>query len=353
LKELTKQLRNGIDLTLEQVRAVSRELADPLAPDSDKAEFLIALKEKGESGEELGYFAISFLDLAVRPPLLSEKRLAIDIVGTGGDYLELVNVSTACMFLLAAGGALVIKHGNKAITSKCGSADVLEALGIPVAGPIERMMECIEQTGIGFLFAPMYHPAFRLVAPIRKKLAEQGIATVFNLLGPLLNPARPNSQLIGVFSPVILEKYAIALKKLGRQRAWVVHGQVSAGSGMDEISLLGETLVYELKDGSLNRFHLFPEELGFRKPVLHELRGSDAAGNAKAITDILAGKDRGARRDLIVINAAGALVVAGLAKRMEDGVRLANELLDSGGALQKLHEFQAFFGAAQGISRTD
>lgn len=353
MKELTKQLRNGIDLTLEQVRAVSRELADPLAPDSDKAEFLIALKEKGESGEELGYFAISFLDLAVRPPLLSEKRLAIDIVGTGGDYLELVNVSTACMFLLAAGGALVIKHGNKAITSKCGSADVLEALGIPVAGPIERMMECIEQTGIGFLFAPMYHPAFRLVAPIRKKLAEQGIATVFNLLGPLLNPARPNSQLIGVFSPVILEKYAVALKKLDRRRAWVVHGQVSAGAGMDEISLLGETVVYELKEDSLNRFHLFPEELGFRKPVLHELRGSDAAGNAKAITDILAGKDRGARRDLIVINAAGALVVAGLAKRMEDGVRLANELLDSGGALQKLHEFQAFFGAAQGISRTD
>jgi anthranilate phosphoribosyltransferase len=343
MKELTEQLRRGIDLTLEQVRAASRELADPAAPELDKADFLIALKEKGESGEELGYFARSFLDLAVQPPLPPDTRPAVDIVGTGGDYLELINVSTASMFLVAAGGALVVKHGNKAITSKCGSADVLEALGIPVACPIEWMMDCIQQTGIGFLFAPMYHPAFRLVGPIRKKLAEQGIATVFNLLGPLLNPARPASQLIGVFSPVILEKYAIALKELGRKRAWVVHGQVSSGSGMDEISLLGETLVYELKDGTLSRFHLFAEELGFRTPALYELRGSDAAGNAQAINDIFAGRDRGARRDLIVINAAGALVVAGIAKRMEQGIQLANELLDSGAALGKLREFQRFF----------
>ena len=156
-------------------------------------------------------------------------------------------------------------------------------LGIPIACTTEQMVDCIHQTGIGFFFAPLYHPAFRLVAPIRKKLAEQGIATVFNLLGPLLNPAGPTCQLTGVFSPTILEKYAIALREVGRSRAWVVHGQVLSGSGMDEISSLGETEVYEVKGNALNNFHLFPDQLGFRKPSLHELRGGDAAQNAKVL----------------------------------------------------------------------
>ena len=247
MKELIEQLRYRIDLRFDQAREASRQLADPGIAEEQKADFLVALKQKGESGEELGYFARSFLEMAIRPALHLEGRQSIDVVGTGGDRLELINVSTTCMFVLAAAGVVVLKHGNRAITSKSGAADVLETLGIPIACTAEQMVDCIHQTGVGFFFAPLYHPAFRLVAPIRKKLAEQGIATVFNLLGPLLNPAGPTAQLTGVFSPTILEKYAIALREVGRSRAWVVHGQVLSGSGMDEISSLGETEVYEVK----------------------------------------------------------------------------------------------------------
>jgi anthranilate phosphoribosyltransferase len=343
LKALIEQLRCRIDLRLDQARDASRRLADPAVSELEKADFLVALKQKGESGEELGYFSRSFLELAVRPVLQLDDRPSIDIVGTGGDRLELINVSTTCIFLLAAAGVVVLKHGNKAITSKAGAADVIEYLGIPLSCPPERMADCVHQTGIGFFFAPIYHPAFRLVAPIRRKLAEQGIATVFNLLGPLLNPAGPTCQLTGVFSPTILEKYAIALREVGRSRAWVVHGQVLAGSGMDEISLLGETEVYEVKENRLNNFHLFPDQLGFRKPSLHDLRGGDAAQNARHLVEILANRDHSARRDLITINAAAGLVIAGVTPRMESGIRLANEILDSGRALEKLREFQRFF----------
>jgi anthranilate phosphoribosyltransferase len=345
LKELIEQLHSRIDLRFDQAREASRQLADPGVAEEQKAEFLVALKQKGESGEELGYFARSFLEMAIRPALQLGGRPSIDVVGTGGDRLELINVSTTCMFVLAAAGVVVLKHGNRAITSKCGAADVLETLGIPITGSTEQMVDCIHQTGVGFFFAPLYHPAFRLVAPIRKKLAEQGIATVFNLLGPLLNPAGPTAQLTGVFSPTILEKYAIALREVGRSRAWVVHGQVFSGSGMDEISSLGETEVYEVRGDDLNNFHLFPDQLGFRKPLLHELRGGDAAQNASVLIEILANRDRGARRDLITINAAAALVVAGSASRMESGIRLANEILDSGRGLEKLREFQRFFSS--------
>jgi anthranilate phosphoribosyltransferase len=343
LKDLIEQLRTGIDLRLDQAREASRQLADPDVGELEKGDFLLALKKKGETGEELGYFARSFLELAIRPALHLDGKASVDIVGTGGDRLELINVSTTCIFLLAAAGVVVLKHGNKAITSKAGAADVLEYLGIPIACSPERMTDCIHQTGIGFFFAPLYHPAFRLVAPIRAKLAKQGIATVFNLLGPLLNPAEPTCQLTGVFSPTILEKYAVALREVGRSRAWVVHGQVVGGSGMDEISLLGETEVHEVKGDALNQFYLFPDQLGFRKPSLHELRGGDAAQNARVLTDILANRDRSARRDLITINAAAGLVIAGAVPRMESGVELANEILDSGRALEKLHQFQRFF----------
>jgi anthranilate phosphoribosyltransferase len=318
LKDLIEQLRHRTDLRMDQARQASRQLADPTVSEVEKSEFLLALKQKGESGEELGFFARSFLELAIRPDLRLGDKPSVDIVGTGGDRLELINVSTACIFLLAAADVVVLKHGNKAITSKAGAADVLEHLGIPIACPPEQMTDCIHQTGIGFFFAPIYHPAFRLVGPIRRKLAEQGIATVFNLLGPLLNPAEPTCQLTGVFSPTILEKYAIALREVGRRRAWVVHGKVPGGSGMDEISLLGETEVHEVKADSLNQFYLFPDQLGFRKPSLHELRGGDAAQNARVLTDILANRDHSAKRDLIAI-------------------------LDSGRALEKLREFQRFF----------
>jgi anthranilate phosphoribosyltransferase len=343
MKYLIEQLRDRVDLEFAEAREASLLLADPAVSDADKANFLVALREKGESGEELGYFARAFLELAVRPDVRLEGRPSADVVGTGGDRLELISVSTTCIFLLAAAGVIVVKHGNRAITSKAGAADVLEALGIPVTCDPSQMSDCIHQTGIGFLFAPSYHPAFRVVAPIRRKLAEQGMATVFNLLGPLLNPAQPATQLTGVFSPVILKKYGVALRQLGRKRAWVVHGQVASGTGMDEVSLLGETAVCEVSGASLNSFYLFPDQLGFRVPALHELRGGNAACNAGILTDILANRDRSARRDLIVINAAATLIVAGVVGHMEAGIKLANEILDSGLAYEKLCEFQRFF----------
>jgi anthranilate phosphoribosyltransferase len=348
LKRLIEQLRDRVDLAFPDTREAAFLLADPAVPDTDKADFLVALREKGESGEELGYFARSFLELAVRPEVCLEGRPSADIVGTGGDRLELINVSTTCIFLLAAAGVIVIKHGNRGVTSKAGAADVLEALGIPVTCDPGLMSDCIRQTGIGFLFAPSYHPAFRVIAPVRRQLAEQGMPTVFNLLGPLLNPAQPATQLTGVFSPDILEKYGVALRELGRKRAWVVHGYAVSGAGMDEISLLGETAVYEVRDASLKSFRLFPDQLGFRAPALHELRGGSAPVNAGILTDILANRDRSARRDLIVINAAASLIVAEVVEQMESGIKLANEILDSGLAYKKLCEFQRFFQPQRG-----
>jgi len=343
LKDVIKQLRAGIDLRPDQVREAAARLADLAASEAWKADFLVALKEKGESGAELGYFACSFLDLAVRPVLDLGNQPSVDIVGTGGDRLELINVSTTCIFLLAAAGVVVLKHGNRAITSRSGAADVLEILGITIDAPPEQMADCIHQTGLGFFFAPLYHPSFRVIAPVRRKLAEQRISTVFNLLGPLLNPAMPAYQLTGVFSPAILERYAVALRELGRSCAWVVHGQVPNQSGMDEISLLGATEVHEVTAHSFNRFNVLPAEFGFREPALDELRGGNAAHNAAVLIEILANRDRGAKRDLIIINAAAGLMVAGRVSGMESGIRLANELLDSGLALEKLRQIQRFF----------
>jgi anthranilate phosphoribosyltransferase len=343
LKELADQLRAKVDLTRSQVRFASERLASPSVSDEDKADFLAALRDKGETGEEVGYFAQAFLAMAVAPKIESGEKPTIDLCGTGGDRLELINVSTTAMFIVAAAGVVVLKHGNRSITSRSGGADVLERLGIPVTCSAELMVACIEETGIGFLFAPLYHPAFHVIAPVRKRLAEQGIATIFNLLGPLLNPLHPQFQLVGVFSHAILEKYAIALSQLGRRRAWVIHGSVPGGSGMDEISSLGETQVHEVKEKSFNYFHLFPEQLGIRSTTLRELRGGDAETNAKILEATLSGHERGPRRELVLLNAAAGLVIAGLAPKMESGLRLAADLIDSGKAVAKLVEFQRFF----------
>jgi anthranilate phosphoribosyltransferase len=343
VNKLIEQLRAGVDLQLDQVRQAAVLLADRAVPETEKADFLVALKEKGESGEELGYFARSFLELAIRPNLNLGNKPTLDIVGTGGDRLQLINVSTTCIFVLAAAGVVVLKHGNRAITSKVGAAAVIENLGIPIDSPPERTGDCIDRTGLGFFFAPLYHPAFRAIAPVRRRLAEQGIATVFNLLGPLLNPASPDYQLTGVYSPSILAKYSVALREVGRTRAWVLHGQVPGGSGMDEVSLLDTTEVHEVRGRSLTQFSLSPDEFALRKPSIEELRGGDAKQNARLLTDILANRDRSAKRDLIVLNSAAALVVTGKAAGMESGIQMANELLDSGLALEKLRAIQRFF----------
>ena len=343
LKELTDQLHAKVNLARSQVLHASEQLASGAINDAEKAAFLAALRDKGETGEEVGYFAEAFLAMAVTPSIQIGEKPTIDLCGTGGDRLELINVSTTAMFILAAADVVVLKHGNRAITSRSGGADVLEKLGIPVTCAAEKMVACIEEIGIGFLFAPLYHPAFQVINPVRKQLAEQGVATIFNLLGPLLNPLHLDFQLIGVFSHAILEKYAIALSQLRRRRAWVIHGSFPSGSGMDEISPLGETQVHEVKEKSFNYFHLFPEDLGIAPANLHDLRGGDSETNARILEAIVRGRERGARREFVLLNAAAGLVIAGVASKMDNGLRLAAELIDSGKAAAKLEEFQRFF----------
>src|SRR4029077_6845871 len=253
MKALITKLRNGLDLTSGDINYAMSMLLSDSTPDPIKAEFLIDLHHKGESVEEIVAFVQQLIDRAI-DPLIDPKNLAgpmLDVCGTGGDGLDLFNVSTTIMFVLAAGGAAVVKHGNRSVTSRCGSADVLEALGVQIALPPEKLKECAERHGLCFIFAREYHPAYRAIAEMRKRLARENIRTVFNLLGPLLNPARPGRQLIGVFSPRLTTVFAEVLRKLGRERAWIVHGVNDTGEGMDDISTSGVTTFAELANGKV------------------------------------------------------------------------------------------------------
>jgi anthranilate phosphoribosyltransferase len=266
----------------------------------------------------------------------------LDICGTGGDGLDFFNVSTAAMFVVAAGGAVVAKHGNRRVTSSSGSADVLEQLGIVIDLTPEQLQESLKRNGIGFIFARSYHPAFRELAEMRQRLARQNQRTVFNLLGPLLNPARPSRQLIGVFDPRLTGIFAEALKQLDRERAWVVYGLGDDGAGMDDISISGATTVGELENGKTSSAVLDVAWLGIPRAPVSELLGGDARQNAETIEGILSSKISGAKRDMTVVNAAGGFVVAGLARDLKVGIDLAREEIDSGRALEKLRALQSF-----------
>ena len=333
MTSLTEQLRSGADLTAEQVEHAVAQLADLGVPDEAKASFLLALREKVESAAEIAAFARSLLARAVSPGIEPQNVSGpmLDVCGTGGDKLELFNISTAAMFVLAAGGVCVVKHGNRAITSKCGGADVLEELGVKIDLPPEGLRTCVERHGLGFVFAPIYHPAFKAIAPVRRALAEQGIATVFNLLGPLLNPVQPAYQLVGIFSPVLLPKYAGVLALLGRARAWAVHG-----SGMDELSLCGPSEVCEVADGLVTERHVDPREIGLKFCALEELRGGDRVENARILLAIIEGEERGPRRDIVLLNAAAGFVITGIASNLDAGLELAREQISSGRARAKL-----------------
>jgi anthranilate phosphoribosyltransferase len=245
------------------------------------------------------------------------------------------------MFLLAAGGATVVKHGNRGITSKSGGADVLEALGVKIDYPPDLLRESIAETGIGFIFAPAYHPSFRVIGPVRKALAARGVTTIFNILGPLLNPARPPFQLAGIFSETLLPRYAEVLGLLGRHSAWAVHGTGPSG-GVDEFSTLGLNHYCAVTGGEVSAHTLDPQPLGFRRADVEELRGGDATQNARILTGILAGNIHGPKRDVVILNAAAAFVVAGLARDIADGIAWAHEQLESGRALEKLEALQRF-----------
>jgi anthranilate phosphoribosyltransferase len=244
------------------------------------------------------------------------------------------------MFILAAGGVCVTKHGNRGVTSKAGGADVLEALGIRIDLPVERVARGIESIGLGFFFAPLYHPAFKAVVGARKILGAEGQRSIFNLLGPLLNPARPDYQLIGVFDPSLTRIFGEILLTLGRKGAWVVHGTVKKGGGMDELSTLGENQITSLQAGKLMESRLDPLTLGFLPAKLDDLVGGEAAENAAIIESILSGTTKGPKRDIAVLNAAAGFVITGKAADIQEGKALAESLLDRGAAHFKMRELR-------------
>jgi anthranilate phosphoribosyltransferase len=344
MKALIERLNAGIDLNAGDIGLAVAVLLSDAADDSIKADFLTALHRKGESVEEIVCFVQQLIDRAI-DPLIDPKNLAgpmIDVCGTGGDGIDLFNVSTTIMFVLAAGGAVVVKHGNRSVTSRCGSADVLEALGAPFDLPPAHLKECAERLGLCFIFARQYNPAYRAIAEMRRRLARENIRTVFSLLGPLLNPTRPARQLIGVFSSRLTSVFADVLRRLGRERAWVVHGLTETGDGIDDISTSGATILAELLNGKVISGVIDSRWLNVPPGTLDDLRGGDAAENAAHLEGILSGEIKGAKRDLTLVNAAGGFVVAGLARDMGDGIGLAREQIDSGRALEKLRGFQQF-----------
>ena len=344
LSELTTQLAGGIALDHAQVESAATAILDESIEPGAKADFLKALAAKGETPQEIASFVDSFLARAVDPGLSADEvdGPMLDVCGTGGDKLDLFNVSTTSIFVLAAGGACVVKHGNRGITSKSGGADVLEALGVRIDLPPAECAETIRRHGVGFMFAPIYHPAFKAVVPVRKQLAEEGIRTIFNILGPLLNPVRPAHQLVGVFSKELTVPFANILKQLGRKSAWAVHGATADGRGMDELSTLGETHVTGLDQGGGIESHTIdPKSLGIACGDIGKLQGGDAEANAAILTSILDGSDKGPKRDLVCLNAAAGFVVAGLAADLAAGLELANAAIDHGAALGKLRALRA------------
>ncbi|MEP6937377.1 MAG: anthranilate phosphoribosyltransferase [Chthoniobacterales bacterium] len=346
LKTLTESLRAGMDLNPSDISYAVAMLLSDRSNDDDKADFLTALHAKGETADEIAAFVELLIGRAV-DPLLDPAQLSgpmLDVCGTGGDGLDMFNVSTTIMFILAAGGAVVVKHGNRSVTSSCGSADVLEKLGVQIDLEPEDLKDCVERLGLGFIFARKYHPAFRVIAAMRKRLARQNTRTVFNLIGPLLNPARPQRQLVGVFAPRLTTIFAEVLRRLGRDRAWVVHGLTDRGCGMDDISTCGPTTLADLAEGRVTTGVMDPRWFGIAESSCDELQGSHAGANAVTLEGILSGDVQGPRRDLALVNAAGGFVVAGLVPNILEGVALAGEQLDSGRALNKLRALRAYRG---------
>jgi anthranilate phosphoribosyltransferase len=338
LPQLTKRVEEGNPLNLSEIQSVCDLLLDEGQSTEVRADFLQALHKRGESAEEIADFVEVLLERAVKLPFSGAG--CIDVCGTGGDRAGFFNISTASMFVVAGAGAKVIKHGNRGITSKSGGADVLEALGVKIDLPPEALATALEAAGCCFLFAPACHPAFRAVVPVRKLLAQRGSASIFNIIGPLLNPARPEFQLAGVFNPDLIKTYAGVFQKLKRTRAWAAHGTGPNALQIDEVSPLGKTMVMALEKGSLSEFEIHPQDVGIAAMAPEALLGGDAAENAKILLSIFYGSDCGPRRQAVQINAAAALVVAGTAANLQDAWLLAEASLDEGRAMASLQALQ-------------
>jgi anthranilate phosphoribosyltransferase len=330
-------------LAREDARTVMTEVLSGKCSDAQIAALLVALHMKGETVEEIVGFAeairaeAAYLEIARNSTVDvsgTERDALVDTCGTGGDASGTFNISTATALVVAGAGVRVAKHGNRSVSSKCGSADVMEALGVNINLPLSSLTTCLEKVGFAFLFAPAIHSAMKYVQPARRELR---LRTVFNLLGPLTNPARASAQVVGVYSADLVEKLAEALTILGLRRGLVVHG----ADGLDEITITGPTRVAEVRDAQVRSYEITPEEFGLKRATLEEISGGDAGANAAIIREILDGK-KSARRDIVLLNAGAALVAARRADHLTQALPVAAQSIDTGAARAKLNALVRF-----------
>ncbi|MBI5078853.1 anthranilate phosphoribosyltransferase [Candidatus Saganbacteria bacterium] len=339
IKEAIRKAVERHNLTREEAALTMDTILRGDATPSQIASLITALRMKGETAEEITGFAEKMREHAIN--IFPHAQNLVDTCGTGGDASGTFNISTVSALVAAGAGVAVAKHGNRSVSSRCGSADVLEALGVKIDIDPKKVEECINQIGLGFIFAPNFHKAMRFAAPTRKEI---GIRTIFNILGPLTNPAHACAQVLGVFKPELTEVMAEVLKNLGVKQALVVHGL----DGLDEISISDATKVTHLKEpnncweGKIENYLIKPEDFGIHRRRREEILGGSAEQNAEIAIEILRNEEKGARREVVILNAAAAIFVSGLAKDIKEGLNLAAESLDRGAAYQKLEELIRF-----------
>ena len=327
MKEILSKLVAGNDLTKEEAMKAQEMILSGEATQSQIACFLTALRMKGETLDEITGLAMVLRDKA--NTISPKVDNYVDFVGTGGDCTYSFNISTTSAFVVAAAGVPVAKHGNRSISSKSGAGDVLEALGVNISADPDVVEKCVEEVGIGFMFAPHFNHAMKYVGPVRK---EMGIRTVFNILGPLSNPSRAKAMVVGVYSPSLTEVIAGTMANLDVKRGFVVSGE----DNMDEFTLTGSSTVSEIKDGKVETYEITPEQFGLKRCKIEDLQGGDGTVNAQITKDILSGKERGAKREIVLLNAGAALYIGGKAESIEEGIRIAGETIDSGKAMETL-----------------
>jgi len=330
------KLLDGRDLTRDEACETMRTIMRGEATPAQIAGFLVALRAKGETADEIAGCAEAMREHVLR--VNPKRNDLVDIVGTGGDGANTYNISTAAALVAAGAGAAIAKHGNRAASSASGAADVLEALGFRLELPPARIEQSIDELGFGFLFAQAHHPAMKYAAPVRRELATR---TVFNVLGPLTNPAGARALMLGVYSPALTRTLANALVQLGAERAYVVHG----AGGIDELSPCGPNLVCEVENGSVREYELDPVDLGVDRCDPSELSGGEPASNAAALRAVLSGEDGGGHRSAVILNAAGGIAAAGHAEDLREGIARAREAIDSGAAAARLDELVEFSNA--------
>ena len=343
LPELTAQLNSRQDLDADEVQVAATALGSPGVADEPKAAFLTALAAKGETPSEIAGFATAFRALAVNPGVESIAPRAIDIVGTGGDHAGGFNISSLVVLVLASAGVPVMKHGKRGITSQCGSADLLAGLGVDLTAPPEKSRRALEQLGFAFYFAPNYHPAFKHIGPVRKALAVQGRRTIFNILGPLINPGRPAHILLGVYSQPLVEKLALTLDELGQPAGLVGHGVIAEGKGIDEVTTATANHVRGVGRFRETRGVWGGETFGLPTSDFADLKGGDLTANLATVEAILAGRAPAGLVDTIVLNAATGLYITGRTTGIRDGLVVARDLLLRGAVRAKIAATKEFY----------